>query len=1070
MGSRRPVLTPRELWPPEVADAKPGGAEERRAWERRRRKMAGIEHFKSMVEEAIPGLFTTTAPKEPIAFGEPGLKNLLGKLERADPVAYRSWHCILRAGLSTAAKRDWYSGPLPQRIIRLRPLGSPLTPVNFGPATRVDNFRRVLLARLPSLGLNQRDALAGAILTCAVVYGGLLDPELLYKLAGTPSIRLRGYGLWHWIELTRADGPTGGRGRRGAASRRWILDPLTASLLLRRSAIGQDVGAICPKCHADPRHAARTIWALIRPVIEQVDPTLARELGSLAGLLRGTELALRLHLPPILVNFAKGTLTSWSLPEHAWLRLISGKHLGPDSVAAEPEVPPPPIAFAPTADGHGNRKHQYRILARMLKVLRAAKGDRGAARAGLAKVLHDTASIATPITITLLKWSIARMTRAGGALKPSAVDRYMVAVARPLLDFLGARSLGSLAAEDWADVYESVRDTGRTPAEMGLRAGLCAQIHSWLSSTGIAPFLDVAAEIGAGISKSNNVDANLVTPAEYFAALGLLAKMAAEGEPYAQAAALLIRIGYRFGPRLSEQFALHVRDLPIVGNRFDVIIRRGKSVNARRMLPSEILPRTGETAAIAAALTGKMPDAWLFSEPGNPTEPINQQAVIDLVTWVLRRVSGDSTLHIHHLRHSHLTLITFVLLPSALLGSRLPGESHKHKLAEAITTRANELRMATVGAFEPTRRSAFAVALDAGHASPAVGVYSYIHLLDVALFAALRANLERYLSPSHLAALLGIPQNQVPVLRQRKRVDSESELLPQRVLALNKNLRAALVPVWSNYPATDMPPRSYLRNIVRCLNELQCGATPEQVSNRFGFDVVRVRRWYDSARAIAEMTGPRRQGVVPRRPRAARATLFPINLPPAEWLLAERTQGALARLLQLEDSAWVREMVGLGLTQGAGGHGDLWFHDPARAQCFLTFLRKLGVADHELRFLHYPRDGDDAQSADGDRADWARKLGIPPAVIWPVPRKTSQKRSHIGVLGIQVAAPNEQALLERRQKAKAKSLSTPATPDTSDAARRGRQRLYGSTGFWLGLRLGALLCGAVPDATEAFPR
>lgn len=288
-------------------------------------------------------------------------------------------------------------------------------------------------------------------------------------------------------------------------------------------------------------------------------------------------------------------------------------------------------------------------------------------------------------------------------------------------------------------------------------------------------------------------------------------------------------------------------------------------------------------------------------------------------------------------------------------------------------------------------------------------------------------------------------------------------MLPQRVLILNNGLREKIRPSWSRYPPQDVPARSYLRNVVRALNELLGGATPEQVSNRFGFEAARVRQWERSVRIIAGKTGPRGGSVFRRRGPAARAVAFPINLAPTEWQLAERTRQAFARLVEQEDLDWIQQMVSLALRQGAGGHADLWFHDPKQALNFLSFLRKLGIADQALRFLHYPRDGTATQEAEADRTEWAMALDIPKESIFPVLRKTSQRRSHAGAIGMQVASPDEEALLQVARDATGESPQSAVTAMVGNAVPRGRKRIYGSVGFWLGLRLGALMGGLVPD-------
>ena len=1063
------LSSPSQLWPVIVLNDEPAVGEQLRARARARAKRDRLEHGKRIIGEAAPALFSTVPPDAPIELSPAELEALLTRLSREDPIASRGWQSLFRSVLVQATKRGWYRGPLPTAIVRLRPLGSPITPANFAVATQIDDLRTAFLLSVPTLALEKPDVHAGAILTSAVLRGGLLSVRHLVSLACMQPLSIQSFGAWHWLDLESVGAGTQMQGHRGGATRRWLPDPVTASLLLRWRANHSAKTLVGDSESLSQQQIQQSIWRLIRPILGDCGAGIVPAIGSLTALIKATELALRLHLAPVLVNFARGALQSWSVPAHAWLRLISGRSAGPlQQCRADQQRPRPTAATVasepePSAALPSRRAAQYGVIRLSLKILRDAEDRRALARKQLQQVLDEGKSELTPIASILLRWIIARMSREGGWLRPSSVERYVVAFGRPLIDFFGDRHPTSLVAEDWMDIWESIRDSGETAAEMTLRGHLCIQLHGWLVTQGIAPPVDVAEKLDVGDKGSDGVDANLVTPDEYCAALVLLHKATTDGEPYGPAAELVLRTGFRFGLRLSEIFALRVGDIRHFRDGFDIVIRGGKSANARRLLPSAVVPRIGDVDAILAATSNRPADTWFLTEPGHAAEPVGQEAVIALAVWALRTVSGDPTLHLHHLRHSHVTFMSFVLSPAAQLGSRFPGEREKPARVTAIETRVRELRCAMLASEHPTRRSAFAVAVEAGHASPAVGFFSYNHLVDVALYAALRHDLERHLTPTLLAALLDMPKQHVPVFRQRKSVDSDAELIPLRILSTHRSLRKLVEPSWSDYPAVETPVRTRCRNIARALNELHNGQTIENTGARYGFPIASLEAWYRDVRVLLSVTGSRGGKVTGSRPAEARKHLLPVNLSGEDWCLAERTLEQLLDLLQNGLSDAALESLRIGLTQGAGGHADVWFRSPEKAMAFLGFLQTLGVSTEQLRLAYYPRASRNPDSATADRNAWANAIGVDPATLRPVNNKTSHAGSKIGVLGVQVAPPQlgtrseASDVLDTQRPAGGHSVDVEAVTGTADCR-------IGSVGFWMGLRLGTALNGIVGTA------
>jgi hypothetical protein len=324
----------------------------------------------------------------------------------------------------------------------------------------------------------------------------------------------------------------------------------------------------------------------------------------------------------------------------------------------------------------------------------------------------------------------------------------------------------------------------------------------------------------------------------------------------------------------------------------------------------------------------------------------------------------------------------------------------------------------------------------------------------VALFAALRKNLERQLPTPRLTKLLGVSAQHLTVLHGRSAEDSKSELLPQRVLSRTKALRDLVTPEFSKFAPIVVKPRSYLRNVARALRERHDGSSSQKVESRFGFLAGDVERWYGAATQLAVVKQVR-GNKVPRRKRGRYAGLaFAAELTPAEWEFAEAIQSRLCELLAGAQKTAVVQQLQTALTQRANGHSDLWFAEVAPAREFLGFVNELRVADERVRFLHHPREPDDGEQWRSDRVFWAETLGVSAGRVVQASIRTSHRTSQRGVLGIQIAAVDEVMRLGRTHHSSNEPSAAPFEGSPSDAS---PLRVYGSAGFWVGIRFGAIM-------------
>ncbi|GAB3275569.1 hypothetical protein GCM10027297_10590 [Parahaliea aestuarii] len=171
------------------------------------------------------------------------------------------------------------------------------------------------------------------------------------------------------------------------------------------------------------------------------------------------------------------------------------------------------------------------------------------------------------------------------------------------------------------------------------------------------------------------IDANIITEAEYTAALDAIARLPECSELHSAQISFLLILGFRFGLRWSEAFFLEVRDLQysrkfvelfvqIRKNRF----RELKSLSATRRVPLVGALSDRETSSISTVLghaetwRQENPLALLMQRSGGCDDRIDEGEAAQVINTTLKRVSGDRTLRYHHGRHTFASRLMTVAL------------------------------------------------------------------------------------------------------------------------------------------------------------------------------------------------------------------------------------------------------------------------------------------------------------------------------------------------------------------------------------------------------------------------
>ena len=287
-----------------------------------------------------------------------------------------------------------------------------------------------------------------------------------------------------------------------------------------------------------------------------------------------------------------------------------------------------------------------------------------------------------------------------------------------------------------------------------------------------------------GATVNSEVDANILTPAEYVRAHSMLEHSGVSSR-LIKIRQIVLTLGFRCGLRRSEVQKILIKDLQglmaHVLSRPELLTRSNeffgqKSGSGTRRLPLWALLTEAELGQLQTWYQQRLREPntnqndLLFSAPQRGNQLIPQRDLFTPIQEVMRTASGTVSLRFHHLRHSCITLIGLRLF------ERRPGELMREDWAQddagnivmphwgkdiyAISNRST--------AWAPTRKKLWFLALLAGHASPGQTLLSYAHVMD--LINSVR-QAERRLPTLSLRAqanLLGSSSGSIEIFRNRK--------------------------------------------------------------------------------------------------------------------------------------------------------------------------------------------------------------------------------------------------------------------------------------------------------------
>lgn len=312
-------------------------------------------------------------------------------------------------------------------------------------------------------------------------------------------------------------------------------------------------------------------------------------------------------------------------------------------------------------------------------------------------------------------------------LRKGSIDRYLQ-FARPLFQSLGAQDVWEEHPEQWLLVIENAVNK----AEKTYQAAAVERFVAFLISNGIAPDLDISdLELPRVQSK---VDANMLSPAEVELVLIALRRFDSE---LTRIARLIFCFGFGCGLRRAEVLYLKKTNLRLDGMPYlalrHTIDRTLKSTRGRRNVPLELFWPEEELNLLKN---------YCQSESTRHSDLLfwDQKlalSALTLLTSLIKETAQQPNLVFHQLRHSFLNWCFWLLHLPRVAPKCIPTFFHHPWLGY---NRAKYLRQQLGLAGEQLyRRDLHVFAALAGHSSPEVTLYSYVHISDL-VNAALRSS------------------------------------------------------------------------------------------------------------------------------------------------------------------------------------------------------------------------------------------------------------------------------------------------------------------------------------------
>ena len=553
-------------------------------------------------------------------------------------------------------------------------------------------------------------------------------------------------------------------------------------------------------------------------------------------------------------------------------------------------------------------------------------------------------------TCALWSWAVDLVVRGTGRtqpLSPHTIDPYTSLTLEPLLHALSGVHVDNAETLDWPALYTGIVESPEVALTQ--RGKIAAALSAWheflVDSYGVAQ-----------LSRSLDPNelaliprANVVWPHEQAWIFRNLAENAKEGRFNAQLAAVAaialsaaIRTEdiwhiHMFGVFPSDgALTLHIDPLPFAGT--------GKSRNARRSIEVTAQPYRETVLGWHARrlAEGALDDALLFGDPSQGHRPHRRGSTLGILNAWLKRATGDTSLSMHTLRHSSLSLMR----------AQLAG-GEQRQLDEASAR--------------------------AGHGSTQMSLDRYAHLYERTLREALDALLaSRPLNERQACAMSGL---KLGCLRQRqhrnRRVDSDSVKIAWdaiNVAAFAVEMVDASEGIAMQLPEPVVPEDLATvtpSNLLNWLQDLARGVPRDVVTMRYD---VSIEHWRTLRTGVLAWNRQARQRTSRLEAWASFTQMIPFRAG-FDDLNQDKYAPLVKAFRRTVEVGAVSHALDCWIEQLSGDHIRLDLADSVRD--LLNWMQRGGITGQQIVVCHDPGHGPDAL----DAAAVAEEIFLEPAVL-----------------------------------------------------------------------------------------
>ena len=499
-----------------------------------------------------------------------------------------------------------------------------------------------------------------------------------------------------------------------------------------------------------------------------------------------------LYLPPHLIAYSKGDCKPTGLSASQWERLM--RPMKPVVIgrldielASESTETEPTLADSPDSNDCPNEPTHEPPWDRGFSDLLAVIRKMRTSTPRTVQKWWDTEGNRTRYSPALARlvewvtdWLMTKNSHHRKPLAPRTIQAYLYTFGSRFIEALGDTDPAQLSvADDFIEVYEEIFDDQASLEQMKRARRGAESFHAFLVERHARPSLDDTSLFARNQRNQLNVDARIISRAEFDRTLLWLDRTYARNDEARLTARTLAILGYFAGLRRSEAMGLEIQDVE-TDPAWDLVVspnrhRRLKSSSAHRVLPLPSLLPGDYLEEVQRFIqhsreTAKHAKCWLLfprlKKHKETTRPDDEYLRLEKaarqhftrIADALARVTRDSGLRFHHLRHSFANRIF-------MLSRRYEAATNGHTdswIPDLIgLDRVSERRESLLDTSKTARRGLYLVARLMGHARPETTVAHYIHTMDHELGRASAHLLPSSISTTDIARIAGIGERRV---------------------------------------------------------------------------------------------------------------------------------------------------------------------------------------------------------------------------------------------------------------------------------------------------------------------